>query len=84
MTATVYKMKTYTSSILDLTLYYNLNQEATMGNKTRFKFFRLLMNIADIAQTAKELYEKVLELSQDPALRSLASKLKTQLDSIKK
>jgi len=60
-------------------------EEAVMAKeKQRFKFFALLMNIGDIAETAYRLYTKVLEISKDPELRSLAAKLKTQIDCIKK
>lgn len=50
----------------------------------RFKFWRLLSEAADIVQIAVELYENVLEISKDPALRNLAARLKSKIDKVKK
>ena len=53
-----------------------------MAKRVRFKFFRLLLNVKDIAETAYELYTRVLEISKNQDLRSLAAKLKTQVEQI--
>lgn len=52
--------------------------------KTKFKFWKLVLNGFAIARTAKELYEKVLDISKDPGLRFLAARLKRQVEEITK
>lgn len=52
--------------------------------KIRLKFWKLLSEAFDIVQISIELYEKVLEISKDPALRNLAARLKQKIDNVRK
>lgn len=59
--------------------------EAIMPKKkVCFKFWRALVLAYSIFQTAVDLYEKVLEMSEDKDLRNIAAKLKNQIEQIRK